>query len=235
MTDNGTILIIDDDDKLRALLTEYLEGYGFGVRTLPSGDGAVEVVQRGAPGLVILDVMMPGKDGLAVLRDIRGCSRVPVIMLTAKGEDTDRIVGLELGADDYMPKPFNPRELLARIKAVLRRFDAAAEAPAGRVATLIEAGGLVLNVSRQVLVVDDTEIELSATEFRLLRVLMENPDSALTRDELMSLVWGKDFSAFDRSIDVHISKLRSLLKPYAGHDRRIRTVWGTGYMFVGAK
>jgi two-component system phosphate regulon response regulator OmpR len=237
MTDNGDILIIDDDDKLCALLTEYLEGYGFRVRTLPSGDGAVEAVGRDTPSLVILDVMMPGRNGLDVLRDIRAGSKVPVIMLTAKGEDTDRIVGLELGADDYMPKPFNPRELLARIKAVLRRAEVAgtaggAPSPAQR-ATLIDAGGLALNVSRHVLLVDGDELELSATEFRLLRALMENPDTALTRDELMSLAWGRDFSAYDRSIDVHVSKLRSLLRPYAGHDKRIRTVWGTGYMFVG--
>ncbi|MUM76781.1 response regulator [Pseudodesulfovibrio sp. F-1] len=238
MNDNGDILIIDDDEKLRALLTEYLEGYGFGVRTLPSGDGAVDVVRSAPPGLVILDVMMPGRNGLDVLRDIRGHSRVPVIMLTAKGEDTDRIVGLELGADDYLPKPFNPRELLARIKAVLRRLDAPAaegQVPAQRPVPLLEAGGLTLNLARQVLLAQGAEVELSATEFRLLRVLMENPDTAMTRDELMTLAWDRDFSAYDRSIDVHISKLRSLLRSYPAHARRIRTVWGTGYLFVGAE
>jgi len=238
MSDNGDILLIDDDDKLRALLTEYLEGYGFAVRTLPSGEGAVDVIRTNPPGLVILDVMMPGRDGLDVLREIRGQSRVPVIMLTAKGEDTDRIVGLELGADDYLPKPCNPRELLARIKAVLRRMDAPApegQAPVKPPAPLLEAGGLTLNLARQVLLAQGVEMELSATEFRLLRVLMENPDTAMTRDELMNLAWGRDFSAYDRSIDVHISKLRSLLRTYPAHARRIRTVWGTGYLFVGTE
>jgi two-component system phosphate regulon response regulator OmpR len=152
-------------------------------------------------------------------------------MLTAKGEDTDRIVGLELGADDYMAKPFNPRELLARIKAVLRRVESCGERKAD--AEAIHSGGLILNLSRQVLIVDRNEIELAPTEFRLLKALMENADRALTRDELMDMVWDKDFAAYDRSIDVHISKLRSQLKPYAAHAKRIRTVWGTGYMFMG--
>ncbi|MBI9079867.1 MAG: response regulator [Pseudodesulfovibrio sp.] len=231
---NGDILIVDDDAALRELLTEYLEGYGFTVLNLPSGEKAAETVRQKTPCLVILDVMMPGRDGLEVLREIRALSSVPVIMLTAKGEDTDRIVGLELGADDYMPKPFNPRELLARIKAVLRRYEnVVAKSEAYTSTSAIEIGGLILNISRHVLIIEGDELELLATEFRLLKALMENPDIALTRDELMNLAWDKDFSAFDRSIDVHISKLRSLLKPYSSHGKRIKTVWGTGYMFVG--
>lgn len=235
MHKDGPILIVDDDDELRELLTEYLEGYGYTVLTLPSGDGVVETVRQDNPSVVILDVMMPGKDGLAVLGELRTHSPVPVIMLTAKGEDTDRIVGLELGADDYMPKPFNPRELLARIKAILRRFDLiAAEVNTTKPLGILESGGLSLNTSRQVLMVGQDELELSATEYRLLKVFMENPDAALTRDELMTMVWDKDFSAYDRSIDVHVHKLRSLLKPYEEHRERIKTVWGTGYMFLGA-
>lgn len=230
---DGSILIVDDDDKLRSLLIEYLQGYDFEVMALDSGMEASELVRRESPGLVVLDVMMPGKDGLEVLREIRTHSQVPVIMLTAKGEETDRIVGLELGADDYMAKPFNPRELLARIKAVLRRYeitpDSGSQSP-----NQIETGGLVLNVSRQVLEIEGDTLELSSTEFRLLKALMTHPDSALTRDELMTLAWDRDFAAYDRSIDVHISKLRSLLKPYAEHAMRIKTVWGTGYMFVSS-
>ncbi|MGE4421331.1 MAG: response regulator [Pseudodesulfovibrio sp.] len=231
MKNNGPVLIIDDDQKLRELVVEYLEEYDFSTATLPSGMKAVETIRSLNPSVIVLDVMMPGKDGLEVLRDIRTEFITPVIMLTAKGEDTDRIVGLELGADDYMAKPFNPRELLARIKAVLRRVESCGERKAD--ATAIRAGGLILNLSRQVLVVDQDEIELAPTEFRLLKALMAHSDRALTRDELMDMVWDKDFAAYDRSIDVHISKLRSQLKPYPAHAKRIRTVWGTGYMFMG--
>lgn len=231
MKNNGPVLIIDDDLKLRELVAEYLEEYDYSTATLPSGMQAAETIRSLNPSVIILDVMMPGKDGLEVLRDIRAEFVTPVIMLTAKGEDTDRIVGLELGADDYMAKPFNPRELLARIKAVLRRVESCGERKAD--AEAIHSGGLILNLSRQVLIVDRNEIELAPTEFRLLKALMENADRALTRDELMDMVWDKDFAAYDRSIDVHISKLRSQLKPYAAHAKRIRTVWGTGYMFMG--
>lgn len=235
MSTDGVILMIDDDDELRGLTTEYLGGYGYAVLTLPSGEKAVETVREKKPSLVILDVMMPGKDGFEVLGELRTHSPVPVIMLTAKGEDTDRIVGLEMGADDYMPKPFNPRELLARIKAVLRRYEGGEVASEANTVRKLACGGLVLDTSRQVLVVDGDELELSATEYRLLKVFMENSDSAMTRDELMTLVWDKDFSAYDRSIDVHVHKLRTLLKPYGQHKDRIKTVWGTGYMFLGAQ
>lgn len=233
MKEFGPILLIDDDAKLRELVVEYLEEYGFDISTLPSGMQAVSTVQSLQPSVVVLDVMMPGKDGLEVLRDIRMESQVPVIMLTAKGEDTDRIVGLELGADDYMAKPFNPRELLARIKAVIRRYEASAPAALSADVSRLNAGGLTLNVSKQTLLVENDELELAPTEFRLLKALMSNADRALTRDNLMDMVWDKDFDAFDRSIDVHISKLRSQLKKYEAHTKRIKTVWGTGYMFVG--
>lgn len=228
---NGPILIVDDDDRLRDLLVEYLEEYGYKVHTLPSGMGCAATVRDISPCVVVLDVMMPGKDGLEVLRELRSESPVPVIMLTAKGEDTDRIVGLELGADDYMAKPFNPRELLARIKAVLRRIEPTADKK--QEGNSIEIAGLTLNLNKQTLQVEGDELELAATEFRLLKVLMSNADRALTRDDLMDMVWDKDFSAYDRSIDVHISKLRSQLKAYEEHAKRIKTVWGTGYMFVG--
>ncbi|WP_207259579.1 response regulator transcription factor [Desulfovibrio sp. Huiquan2017] len=231
MKSNGPILIIDDDRKLRDLVVEYLEEYNFATATLPSGMKAVETIRSLAPSVIVLDVMMPGRNGLDVLRDIRVEFATPVIMLTAKGEDTDRIVGLELGADDYMAKPFNPRELLARIKAVLRRVNTGAERKTDT--PVIHAGGLALTLSRQVLTIDRDEIELAPTEFRLLKALMAHADRTLTRDELMDMVWDKDFAAYDRSIDVHISKLRSQLRPYPAHAKRIRTVWGTGYMFVG--
>lgn len=232
MDTNGPVLIVDDDDKLRELLVEYLEEYGYTVHTLPSGAECARTVRDIKPSVVVLDVMMPGKDGLEVLRELRNDSSVPVIMLTAKGEDTDRIVGLELGADDYMAKPFNPRELLARIKAILRRSASGGEEKQPDDHT-IRAGGLTLDTARHCLLIEGDELDLAATEFRLLKVLMANANRALTRDDLMDLVWDKDFSAYDRSIDVHVSKLRSQLKPYEAHAKRIKTVWGTGYMFVG--
>ena len=226
------ILLIDDDEPLRELVTEYLQGYGFTVDTLPDGVKAVETVAAKTPDLIILDVMMPGPDGFEVLQKLRAHSPVPVIMLTAKGDDADRIVGLEMGADDYLPKPFNPRELLARIRAVLRRAEN--QSPGEVKLSSLEAGGLVLDMSRQELCIGNERKGLSYTEARLLGTLMGRPDTIFSRDELMNLVWSRDFEAYDRNIDVHISHLRSLLKPYPEHAARIRTIWGTGYLFVGA-
>lgn len=228
---SSRILIVDDDEKLRKLLKEYLEGYGLKIITLADGLTIEKVVRAEDPDVVILDIMLPGEDGLSVLRRIRSFSSIPVIMLTAKGEDSDRIVGLELGADDYMPKPFNPRELLARIKAVLRRLRPERGTP-GAGLDAIKAGGLALHLSRQTLLVEEHEIELSTAECRVMEALMRQPNVALSRDRLLTLARGRDFMAFDRSIDMHISNLRSKLSPYPDAKKRIKTVWGTGYMFV---
>ncbi|OBQ54532.1 response regulator [Halodesulfovibrio spirochaetisodalis] len=224
-----TILIIDDDAKLQDLLTEYLENSGFKVASLLNGQEALSNVRNVAPSLIILDVMLPGKDGLEVLRDIRTESTVPIIMLTARGDDADRIVGLELGADDYLSKPFNPRELLARIKAILRRFDNSTTKVSSH---QIECAGIALEASRQILIIDNEQITLSPTETKLMAELMRQPNHEFSRDDLMTKVWGREFNAYDRSIDVHISKLRNILKPYNEHAHRIRTVWGKGYMFL---
>ena len=227
------VLIVDDDAKLRKLLREYLDGYGFRVLTLPNGLSVMQTIQQEAPDLIILDIMLPGRDGLEVLKEIRTGFPVPVIMLTAKGEETDRIVGLELGADDYLPKPFNPRELLARMKAVLRRFGQYDEQKGGKnEGIFIKAAGLILNKAKQTLVVEDEEVELSLTEYKLLAALMERPNTVLSRDRLMNLARGRDFMAFDRSIDVHISNLRAKLKSHPRFRKCIKTVWGTGYMLV---
>jgi len=227
------VLIVDDDNKLCKLLREYLEGYGYQIRTLSDGLNVLRELEENGPDIVILDIMMPKKNGLEVLKDIRGVSKVPVIMLTAKGDDADRIVGLEMGADDYLPKPFNPRELLARIKAVLRRIDLEKEQRHnGERRLRLKAGGLVLNLAAQTIMVEGKEIELSATEFQILKVLMERPNMVLSRDQLMNLSRGRDFMAFDRSIDVHISKLRAKVENVPGTPKRIKTVWGSGYMFV---
>ena len=227
------VLLVDDDAKLRKLLREYLEGYGFHILTLADGLSVAKTIREESPDMIILDIMLPKRDGLEVLKEIRMEFSVPVIMLTAKGEDADRIVGLELGADDYLPKPFNPRELLARIKAVFRRLPVQDRSKAKRDENmLIEACGLVLNKAKQTLFVKDKEVELSSTEYKVLEVLMEHPNRVMSRDQLMNLARGRDFMAFDRSIDVHISKLRAKLEPDPRSPKRIKTIWGTGYMFV---
>jgi two-component system, OmpR family, phosphate regulon response regulator OmpR len=227
------ILIIDDDRKLCSLLVEYLKENGFYASCVHDGLDAGNAISRADADMVILDVMLPGKDGLEVLREIRKDHALPVIMLTAKGEDTDRIVGLELGADDYLAKPFNPRELLARVKAVLRRSSAREDADKVNHKNLtIHAGGIILNKAKQSVTVNEREIELSTTEYQILEVLMKNSNTVLSRDQLMTLARGRDFAAFDRTIDVHVSKLRAKIEPDPGSPKRIKTIWGTGYMFI---
>ena len=234
MTSMGNkVLIIDDDEKLRKLLKEYLEGNGFKVLTLADGSDVKKTLQKESPEIVILDIMLPGKDGLEVLKEIRTDDPIPVIMLTAKGDQTDRIVGLELGADDYLPKPFNPRELLARMKAVLRRaVPENRDQVRKKEDTLLKVGGVTLNKAKQTILVGGKELELSSTEYKILEVLMRHPNVVFSRDQLMNLARGRDFMAFDRSIDVHISKLRGKLEPDPRSPIRIKTVWGAGYMFI---
>ncbi len=227
------VLIIDDDEKLRKLLKEYLEGNGFKVLTLSDGSDVKKTLRKESPEMVILDIMLPGKDGLEVLKEIRTDDTIPVIMLTAKGDQTDRIVGLELGADDYLPKPFNPRELLARMRAVLRRASPEdRDKVRKKEDTFLKAGGVTLNKAKQTILIEDRELELSSTEYKILEVLMRHPNVVFSRDQLMNLARGRDFMAFDRSIDVHISKLRAKLEPDPRSPTRIKTVWGAGYMFI---
>ena len=231
------VFIIDDDQKLQDLLKEYLEGYGFETIASLDGDGVENAILKNGADIVILDLMLPERDGFDILKGLKQISRVPVLMLTARGEDTDRIIGLEMGADDYLPKPFNPRELLARIKAILRRIpvgdgNAPAIAANERLAESIEVAGMILFPGRQSLQIGDDEMELSTTEYKLLEALMENPGRVLTRDELMNHARGREHLAFDRSIDVHISRIRSRLDRYEQHRNRIKTVWGTGYMLL---
>ncbi len=225
------ILIIDDDIKLIHLLSEYLEENNFRVSHALDGNHAVDEIKTKAPDLIILDIMLPGKDGLEVLKDIRKVHTLPVIMLTAKGDDTDRIIGLELGADDYLPKPFNPRELLARIKAILRRQDILTTEDPGE-NLLIRCGNMVLNRAAHTIDISGKTVELSTTEFNILEVLMKSPNTVLSRDQIMNLAQGKDFMVFDRSIDIHISRLRGKIESDPGTPKRIKTIWGTGYMFV---
>ena len=228
-----TGLIIEDDPTLLRGLKDNFQSHAYDVRTASDGRKGLEAVLDCPPDLVLLDIMLPEKDGFEVLREIRTAHALPVIMLTAKGEDADRIVGLELGADDYLPTPVNPRELLARVRAVLRRPPRLEDAES-KEDRLISVGGMSLNTAKQVLLVEGKEVELSSTEYKVLEALMKHPNVVMTRDQLMTLARGRDFMAFDRSIDVHISKLRAKLKAHPKYGRCIKTVWGTGYMFVEA-
>ncbi len=228
-----TILIIDDDSKLRKLITEYLSGYGFLVEGHDSGGDVLQAIEKNSPDLVLLDYMLPVKDGIEVLREIRGTTDIPVIMLTARGDETDRIVGLELGADDYISKPFNTRELLARIKAVMRRYSHdSGEHVSEDGAQKIAVEGLVLDPATMTIEFSGRSEELSKTEFRIMEGLMKNQNIVLSRDTIMNIARGRDSIAFERSIDVHISKLRNKLEKICGERFKIKTVWGTGYMFT---
>jgi two-component system, OmpR family, phosphate regulon response regulator OmpR len=233
MTSMTRILIIDDDMKLQKLLEDYLKSYGYEVFHHEEGLGACEAIDRVNPEIILLDVMLPGMDGIEVLREIRTSRNIPVIMLTAKGDEADRIVGLELGADDYLPKPFNPRELLARIKAVLRRFSSD-DVPRNQKETdaRIIAGGVVLDPNSMMIECNGKSVELSKTEYRIMEALMRNPNIVLSRDAIMNIARGRDVMSFERSIDVHVSRLRMKVEEVCGDKNRIKTVWGTGYKFV---
>jgi two-component system, OmpR family, phosphate regulon response regulator OmpR len=230
---DNKVLIIDDDERLCKLLREYLEGNGFSVFTLSDGSGALKFIEKEPPDIVILDIMLPGKDGLEVLKDINKKYSMPVIMLTARGEDTDKIIGLELGADDYIPKPFNPRELLARMRAVMRRIspEGSEETEKSDEKTIV-VGGILLDRSKHSVTLNNEEMDLSLTEYKILEALMKKPNVVLSRDQIMNYARGKDLAAFDRSIDVHISKLRAKLEKDHRYPKRIKTIWGSGYMFV---
>jgi DNA-binding response OmpR family regulator len=218
------VLIIDDDERLNSLLSEYLGRFGFSVRTATHPQAGLRALKLDPPDLVILDVMLPGMDGLAVCRKVRETSRVPIIMLTARGDVADRIVGLELGADDYVPKPFEPRELVARIQAVLRRNQDEME--------ILRAGPVEVNLSTRLARLGGRELSLTTAEFELLAVLVRNAGRVLSRERIMEGTHGINWEAFDRSIDVLISRVRQKL----GDDRKqsvfIRTVRGVGYSFV---
>ncbi|TNE86301.1 MAG: response regulator transcription factor [Deltaproteobacteria bacterium] len=219
------ILVIDDDDRIRTLLAEYLGGRGFDLVTAEDGQAGLEALRASVPDLVVLDVMMPGLDGLGVLRELRAFSKVPVIMLTARGDDMDRIVGLELGADDYLGKPFNPRELVARIEAVLRRAGPQPASAAGA----LRAGPLLVDDDRRVVELDGVAVDLTTTEFEILRVLVANAGRVIPRDRLMELARGEDYAAFDRSVDVHVSHIRRKLGDDSRDPTFVKTVRGVGY------
>lgn len=225
------ILVIDDDTELCELLTDYLSGQGFAVETVNHGEQGAEQALDGNYALVVLDVMLPGLNGFDVLRKIRQDSRVPVIMLTARGDDVDRIVGLEMGADDYLAKPFNPRELVARIRAIQRRFDAVHPAAAGKPDEL-KVGDVTLCQSNRTVKRDGEPVDLTSVEFNLLEVLLARAGQVVSREVLVEEVLGRQLSAYDRSIDVHVSALRKKLGHLSGGTERIRTVRSVGYLYA---
>jgi two-component system response regulator CpxR len=225
------ILIIDDDIALCELVTEFLEPLGFQIESVHRGDLGAERALAGEHALVVLDVMLPGLNGFEVLRRIRADSKVPVLMLTARGDDVDRIVGLEIGADDYLPKPFNPRELVARIRAILRRVKS--DEPAHQTATKeLTVGDVELDSGTRMVKRGGEIVELTAVEFDLLEKLLRAAGRIITREELSKQVLGRSTSPFDRSVDMHISNLRKKLGHQVGEVERIKTVRGVGYIYA---
>jgi two-component system phosphate regulon response regulator OmpR len=228
------ILVVDDDQRLRELLVRYLSGEGFEVKAVPDSPGMDKQLARDRYDLVVLDLMLPGEDGLAICRRLRGQPGAPaIVMLTAKGDDVDRIVGLEMGADDYLPKPFNPRELLARINAVLRRRTPAGVPGAPAATTeVFQFGRFSLSLATRTLTREGRNVPMTTGEFSVLKVLVQHPREPLSRDKLMELARGREYEVFDRSIDVQISRLRKLIEDDPAHPKHIQTVWGFGYVFV---
>jgi len=233
--ENRKILVVDDDPGLRELLQEYLAAQGFDVHAVANGVEMEQFMRQNSVNLVILDLMMPGEDGLSLARKLRVQGKLPIIMLSARGEDVDRIVGLEVGADDYLAKPFNPRELLARIRAVMRRHDesivqAGSEVPAG----ISQFGKFILDMNSRSLVKEGADVALTSGEFNLLRIFVEHPNRVLSRDHLMDLMKGYERSPFDRSIDIRVTRLRRKIEKDPAAPEYVRTVWGEGYLFTPA-
>lgn len=224
------ILLIDDDRDLAELLGEYLDAEGFHLSAAHSGEDGIQELARGNYDLVLLDVMMPGIDGFETLKQIRDTSAVPVLMLTAKGEETDRVLGLELGADDYLAKPYSHRELLARIKALLRRIEldrAQKESDSGS----MECNGVTLNFDKYEVECEGQTLPMTTSEFKVLRLLMSRAGKAVPKEDLYREVLGREIMAYDRSIDMHVSNVRRKIQTVT-EDPKIQTIRGIGYLFV---
>jgi len=223
----ATVLVVDDEPIVRDVVVRYLQRDGFDTLVAGDGDTARELIERTAPQLVVLDVMLPGTDGLALCRWIRSRGDVPVIMLTARGEEADRIVGLELGADDYVTKPFSPRELAVRVQTVLRR-----SAPAASSAARLVFDGLAIDPSTREVERDGKLLRLTAKEFDLLFFLASNPRQVFSRDQLMGRVWGYEAAVDTGTVTVHVRRLRAKIERDPSSPRHLETVWGVGYRFV---
>ncbi len=231
MAEDTTVLVVDDDHKLIQLVRMYLEREGFVVLAAFDGSQALEMFQRHRPGFVILDLMLPKVDGMSVCRQIRKTSNVPILMLTAKIEEVDKLVGLSVGADDYVTKPFSPRELVARVRAILRRA-----APPRPAAPRLVQGELAIDLDRHEVFLDGREVRLTPIEYKLLQALMEFPGRVFTRDQLLAHVYAFDEAVVvDRTVDVHIGKLREKLGDDPVRPRYIQTVRGVGYKLVGGE
>ncbi|MDD5898321.1 MAG: response regulator transcription factor [Clostridia bacterium] len=230
MSEKQRILLVDDDPNISHLVRLYLEKEGFAVSEAARGDTALEAFHKELPALVLLDVMLPGLDGLQVLKEIRKTSKVPVIMLTAKDETFDKVLGLELGADDYITKPFETKELVARVKAVLRRAPAAEEKPANNDDTL-RFPQLTISLSRYEVTYEGRELEMPPKELEVLYYLASHPNMVFTREQLLERVWGFDFFGDSRTVDVHIKRLREKLPECEKYGWEIHTVWRVGYKF----
>jgi len=217
------ILVVDDEPKIVRLVADYLDAAGFTVATAGNGDEALMRARTQAPDLVVLDLGLPGLDGLDVTRTLRRNGEVPIIMLTARSDETDRIIGLELGADDYVTKPFSPRELVARVRAVLRRHAGAGESE------LLRAGDLLLDVPRMRVTRGEQPVELTATEFTLLAAMARQPGRVFTRSQLLDAIHGVAFESFERAIDAHIKNIRRKLEPEPRSPRYLLTIYGVGY------
>lgn len=227
------LLVVDDDVEIRQLLTRYLQESGYRVTAVADGRGMRAALSVGDPDLIVLDVMLPGEDGISLCRAVRARSEVPIIMLTARGEETDRVVGLEVGADDYVPKPFSPRELLARVRSVLRRSKALPPNLRPHEVRWFRFSGWRLDVlTRNLTAPDGVVVPLGATEFKLLRTLLDHPGAVLTRDQLIELMLSRDAGPFDRALDVQVSRLRQRLREDAREPAIIKTVRGQGYVLT---
>ncbi|MGK5094450.1 response regulator [Deltaproteobacteria bacterium TL4] len=221
------ILVVEDEHKIASILKEYLEQAGFEVSCLFHGNGVVPFVKSHAVDLILLDIMLPGKNGIDVCKEIRNFSTVPILMVTAKTEEIDRLLGLELGADDYICKPFSPREVVARVKMVLRRLHPSAPYQE----TLLTVGPIVLNETSRQVRIHDEELKLTPNEFALLKTLMSHPGRVFPRNDLLNQVQGYDFDGYDRTIDTHIKNLRKKIAVYLPHLEIINSVYGVGYRF----
>jgi two-component system alkaline phosphatase synthesis response regulator PhoP len=222
-----TILIADDEPRIVELARDYLEHAGFAVLTAGDGPSALQAARTRKPDLLVLDLGLPGMDGLDVARALRRESDLPIVMLTARDDELDRVLGLEIGADDYVTKPFSPRELVARVRAILRRVDRETE-PGDR----IEAAGVAIDVARMRVEVEGRTVELTATEFQLLTALARQPGRVFTRSQLLDAVHGVAFESYERAIDAHVKNLRRKLEPDPSRPRYILTVYGVGYRFA---
>ena len=225
------LLLVDDERTLREPLAEYLVGQGYAVRQAESAAKARSALETDTPDLVLLDIMMPGEDGLSLCRHLMETKRLPVILLTAKGEAMDRIIGLEIGADDYVTKPFEPRELVARIRSVLRRSDRAPEAPAQDLLYRFEGWSLD-PLKRRLTDPEDTLVPISTAEFRMLRAFCDHPRQVLDRDQLLDMVQGREAHLFDRAVDNQVSRLRRKIEADSRNPQFIQTVRGGGYRFA---